>query len=58
MIEKAENNPTQIFKEENVKIENEFNLSHEINLTLSTVLEENNIPSGLVFSFEDLSGIK
>ena len=57
MIEKAENNPTQIFKEENVKIENEFNLSHEINLTLSTVLEENNIPSGLVFSFEDLSGI-
>jgi hypothetical protein len=32
MIEKAENNPTQIVKEENVKIEN------EINLTLSTVL--------------------
>jgi adenylate cyclase len=57
LIERAENDTNKILQEENVKIDNELDESHEVNLTLSTVYDENNIPSGLVFSFEDLSGI-
>jgi len=57
LIEKAENDTNKVLQEENVKIENELDESHEVNLTLSTVYDENNNPSGLVFSFEDLSGI-
>jgi adenylate cyclase len=57
LIEKSEGNLESIIQEENVKIENELGESHEINLTLSTVYDESNVPSGLVFSFEDLSGI-
>ena len=57
LIEKSEGDIEHVIQEENVKIVNNLEESHEINLKLSTVYDESNIPSGLVFSFEDLSGI-
>lgn len=57
LIEKSEGDIEHVIQEENVKIENTSGEAHEINLKLSTVYDESNIPSGLVFSFEDLSGI-
>jgi len=47
----------EIIYEDNFKIEDSSQTSHEINLTLSPVYNEDNERSGVVFSFEDLSGI-
>lgn len=47
----------EIIYEDNFKIQNSEGNPHEINLTLSPVYNEDNERSGIVFSFEDLSGI-
>ena len=47
----------EIIYEDNFKIEDSSQTPHEINLTLSPVYNEDNERSGVVFSFEDLSGI-
>lgn len=47
----------EIIYEDNFKIEDSSQTIHEINLTLSPVYNEDNERSGVVFSFEDLSGI-
>ena len=47
----------EIIYENNFKIQDTKEISHEINLTLSPVYNEGNERSGTVFSFEDLSGI-
>ena len=47
----------EIVYEDNFKIQDAKESSHEINLTLSPVYNEDNERSGTVFSFEDLSGI-
>jgi adenylate cyclase len=47
----------EITYEDNFKIQDAKEISHEINLTLSPVYNEDNERSGTVFSFEDLSGI-
>ncbi|MFL2633188.1 MAG: adenylate/guanylate cyclase domain-containing protein [Candidatus Marivariicella sp.] len=56
LLEKSENSD-EILYEENFKIQDEKDASKEINLTLSPVYNEENLRSGVVFSFEDLSGI-
>lgn len=57
LLEKAEQEPQSILQEDHFKIETFLGEPGEINLTLSTVYDENQLPAGLVFSFEDLSGI-
>ena len=47
----------EIIYEDNFKIQDSEGNPHEINLTLSPVYNEDNERSGIVFSFEDLSGI-
>ena len=47
----------EIIYEDNFKIQDSEGNPHEINLTLSPVFNEDNERSGIVFSFEDLSGI-
>ena len=47
----------EIVYEDNFKIQDTNEAPHEINLTLSPVYNEENERSGVVFSFEDLSGI-
>ena len=47
----------EIIYEDNFKIQDSDGNPHEINLTLSPVYNEDNERSGIVFSFEDLSGI-
>ena len=47
----------EILYEENFKIRDDKDTPKEINLTLSPVYNEDNQRSGVVFSFEDLSGI-
>ena len=59
LIELLEKSETldEILYETNFKIKDEKDTSKEINLTLSPVYNEDNQRSGIVFSFEDLSGI-
>lgn len=59
LIELLEKSETldEILYEENFKIQDDKDTSKEINLTLSPVYNEDNHRSGVVFSFEDLSGI-
>ena len=47
----------EVIYEDNFNIIDSKEVSHEVNLTLSPVYNENNERSGLVFSFEDLSSI-
>tara|TARA_B110000008_G_scaffold277998_1_gene320645 strand:+ start:16 stop:858 length:843 start_codon:yes stop_codon:yes gene_type:complete len=56
LLEKSEN-LDEVLYEENFKIQDQKDTSKEINLTLSPVYNEENQKSGVVFSFEDLSGI-
>ena len=56
LLEKSEIQDETIF-EDNFNIVDSKGSSREINLTLSPVYNEQNERSGLVFSFEDLSGI-
>ena len=56
LIEKSEIQDETIF-EDNFNILDSLESTREINLTLSAVYNEQNERSGLVFSFEDLSGI-
>ena len=56
LLEKSET-LNEILYETNFKIKDEKDTSKEINLTLSPVYNEDNQRSGIVFSFEDLSGI-
>ena len=56
LLEKSETQDETIY-EDNFNIIDSTELSREINLTLSAVYSEQNERSGLVFSFEDLSGI-
>jgi len=57
LLEAAETQENSRLQEENVKVNDFLGGAHEINLTISTVMDENNAPSGFVFSFEDLSDI-
>ena len=59
LIELLEKSETldEILYETNFKIKDEKDTLKEINLTLSPVYNEDNQRSGIVFSFEDLSGI-
>ena len=59
LIELLEKSETldEILYEENFKIRDDKDTPKEINLTLSPVYNEDNKRSGVVFSFEDLSGI-
>ena len=59
LIELLEKSETldEVLYEENFKIQDDKDTSKEINLTLSPVYNEDNHRSGVVFSFEDLSGI-
>lgn len=56
LFEKSEIQNKVIY-EDNFNIIDSKEISHEVNLTLSPVYNENNERSGLVFSFEDLSSI-
>jgi len=56
LIEKIETDPKVIY-ENNFKIKDLGGNDHEINLTLSPVFDENNLFSGLVLAFEDLSNV-
>jgi len=56
LLEKSESSD-EILYEENFKIQDQKDTPKEINLTLSPVYNEENQKSGVVFSFEDLSGI-
>lgn len=56
LLEKSETQDETIY-EDNFNIIDSTESSREINLTLSAVYSEQNERSGLVFSFEDLSGI-
>lgn len=56
LLEKSEN-LHEVLYEENFKIQDQKDTFKEINLTLSPVYNEENQKSGVVFSFEDLSGI-
>ena len=56
LLEKSELQDETIY-EDNFSITDSSDLTREINLTLSPVYNEQNERSGLVFSFEDLSGI-
>jgi len=56
LIERSETKD-EIVYEDNFKIQDTNEAPHEINLTLSPVYNEENERSGVVFSFEDLSGI-
>jgi len=56
IIEKSENEKEIVF-ETNFDILDFKNKKHQINLTISPVFDENNENSGVVLSFEDLSGI-
>ena len=56
LIEKTELEKEIVF-ENNFEILDLNNKSHQINLTISPVFDENNENSGVVLSFEDLSGI-
>ena len=57
LLEAVETQENSRLQEENVKVNDFLGGTHEINLTISTVMDENNAPSGFVFSFEDLSDI-
>lgn len=57
LLEKAEQEPQSILQEDKFEIETFQGNPGQINLTLSTVFDENQLPSGLIFSFEDLSSI-
>ena len=56
LIEKAEESKEILF-ESNFDIEDNNDKKHQINLTISPVFDENEKNSGVVLSFEDLSGI-
>lgn len=57
LLEKAEQEPQSILQEDKFEIETFQGSPGQINLTLSTVFDENQLPSGIIFSFEDLSSI-
>jgi class 3 adenylate cyclase len=57
LLEKAEQEPQSILQEDKFEIETFKGNPGQINLTLSTVFDENQLPSGLIISFEDLSSI-
>ena len=59
LLETAEAQENSRLQEEEYVNVNDFlgDTFCEINLTISTVMDENNAPSGFVFSFEDLSDI-
>ena len=56
LIEKTEESKEILF-ESNFDIRDNNEKKHQINLTISPVFDENEKNSGVVLSFEDLSGI-
>ena len=56
LIEKTEESKEILF-ESNFDIKDNNDKKHQINLTISPVFDENEKNSGVVLSFEDLSGI-
>ncbi len=56
LLEKSEIR-NEIIYEDNFNINDSKEVLHEVNMTLSPVYNEKNERSGVVFSFEDLSGI-